>query len=849
MIIGIKKSWSAIVVIGAALLMGSLSSAAWAPQTPERAPTTESERKRLLDRLSKRTSDVRQGPVQPAAAVPPQPQPPAPAPIQPAAPAQTPVPAPPAPAIPPAAAAVPRDSGKVQLGYENADLYDFINQIANTLGISPLVIDPEVKGSVNIISTGPISKEEILPLFNLILKNNNAALVKQGNTYQIVPISSALKRGVDVIEVPVPEPEEKPGAEKPEETTPKAPGPVAKSPAPAKTQDKEAPAPPRLATHVVRVEFVPVKDLIEPVKLFMTDGGVIMPYERLNMLILTDYTDNAARVLEIIRLLDNNYLDPDLVDLVKIKYNASTDVADDLNKIFGSGAKDSPSGISYVSLDRLNALFVIASSKRALEELKKWISVLDAESGRNIQTYVYVVENSTASNIAMMLSALYGGEGSSSYSSTGAGTTGGDGAAFGQGRSTQAGSVGRSGSSTRDFQTGSAGFPNNQSSQGYGSYGGFQGGMMGGAFGTGQRLGPQLNVSRSITSQILQGGEFTGLQDTVRLVVDDINNSLIIQATAVDYAYILDTIKKMDVLPRQVLIDARIFSVDLTNDLTYGVNAYLQRRGDTSKGETLTTGSLVGGQLSANTFAFVGDSRQILLQLDALRSKTKVKILEAPSVLALDGMQASINVGSEYPYPSGSYTSSAGGSTTNVGYRETGVTLLVLPRISASGSVTLDITQEVSSPGGTVPLGEGQDAPSFKKSLVSTSFYVKDGETVAIAGLIHDSDDRGRLGIPFLSEIPILGSLFGRTSKLRTRSELVILITPHVMKTHEKLQEVTQDLKDSLRNVRKFVEQKEKEKLEDLQDARKDREKKERKRLKEERSSKPEEAPASKPEE
>src|SRR5262249_17008255 len=93
----------------------------------------------------------------------------------------------------------------------------------------------------------------------------------------------------------------------------------------------------RLATHVLRVDFIPVRDLIEPIKLLMTDGGVIMPYERLNLLILTDYTDSVQRILEIIRILDTNFLNPDLVELIKIKYNASADVVDDLKKIFGSG--------------------------------------------------------------------------------------------------------------------------------------------------------------------------------------------------------------------------------------------------------------------------------------------------------------------------------------------------------------------------------------------------------------------------------------------------------------------------------------------------------------------------------
>jgi general secretion pathway protein D len=247
---------------------------------------------------------------------------------------------------------------------------------------------------------------------------------------------------------------------------------------------------------------------------------------------------------------------------------------------------------------------------------------------------------------------------------------------------------------------------------------------------------------------------------------------------------------------------------------------------------------LDGGVLSANTFAFVGKSREILLKLNALRTKTKVRILEAPSILALDGMQASINVGSEIPYPAGSYTSSAGGSTTSVQYRETGVTLLVLPRISASGAVTLDITQEVSTPGAEVNVGN-ETALSFAKSLVTTSFYVQDGDTVAIAGLIHDKADSSRTGIPFLSEIPILGNLFGTSNKNTSRSELIILITPHVIRTHEKLQEMTQDLKDSLRNVRKFAQDKEEEMLDDLQEGRKDREKQQQKSMKKEKDLQP----------
>jgi general secretion pathway protein D len=875
MIISFHKSKRAMLVIAIAMLLSCLSSSAWTPQEAGRPPSAEEERKRVLDRLMRRAQETQPGAKQPAAT--PQAQPGMPVPI----PVPTPLPANmqnvPAmsnaqtPAVPPIASAAPRDSGKIVLNMENADLYDFINQIASTLGISPLVVDSEVKGSVNIISAGSMSKDDLLPLFNLILKNNNAALVKQGDIYQIVPISSALKRGVDIIEHPASTPADKTESEKkPEGKTetakpkaanlpiPAAPaneGPlqsaVRKVPASPQTAETAVSPAPRLATHVIRVEFVPVRDLIEPIKLLMTEGGIIMPYERLNMLILTDYTDSAARILDIIHMLDKSYLDADLVDLIKINNNTSSDVVDDLRKIFGTGAKESATGIYFLSLDRLNAIFVMANSKRGLEEIKRWIKQLDAESGRNIQTYVYVVENSTASSIAMMLSALYGGEGSSSNTAGGTGTAAGGGGAVGSGGSgrnsggqnSPFGNTGSNPGGTNQFGSSNQ-FGNQSYNQGgYQSYnsGMSGGGYMGGSsFGGGQRLGPQLNVSRSITAQVLRGGEFTGLQDTVRLVVDDINNSLIIQATAADYAYLLDTIKKMDVLPRQAIIDARIFEVQLTSDFNYGINAVLQPRTDGSNGEHSTGVDLTkpSNGISANTFAFVGNTRQIIAALNALRSKTKVKILEAPSVLALDGMQARINVGKEIPYPSGSYTSSAGGNTTSVQYRDTGVTLMVLPRISASGSVTMDITQEVSDSSGAVDIGSNEKATSFKKTLVETSFTVKDGETVAIAGLITDSDTTGRSGVPFLAQIPLLGGLFGSTTNHKDRAEQIILITPHVIRTPEKLEELSQDLKDSLRNVRKMVDDVDQQKVDDLKDARKDREKKEKKNLKEEQKDK-----------
>ena len=848
-----KYPWIAGLAL-LAMATGGITAAGTPPQTQSQSSQqaiTEAERLKALERI--RQEMLKNAGVQ--------------APPTAAQPAQPPS------HVPPIVQRAPLSSGDMKLEFDNQDLYGFITQIADSLGITPIVIDPDVKGVVTLHASTPIPKQDILHLFNLILKNNNAALVKSKGIYQIVPISQGLKEGLEVVNDLPPAPPAKPAPDKepakkdevppgdggkppaaagaqtpPAAAAGQTPPPVAaavQTPPPA-TQAKPPAAPPpqaqsqpaaaaevpRLATHVIRVEFIPVQSLIEPLKLFMTDGGVIMPYERLNMLIVTDYSDSIQKVLEIIHLLDNSYLDADLIDLVEVKNNAAADVLVDLQKIFGGG-KDATTGIYMVSLDRINTIMVMANSKRALEEVKRWIERLDSTTGRSVQTYIYTVENSTASNIAMVLSLLFGGGDANSqggmYQQPG---TGGGGL-----YSPQQQSLGgtRGGTTGTGAGLGTSGSRSLGASSSMGQGGAFSGGSMfgggqqgfggGGMYGQGAGIlggqnnagGPRLNQGGGMSAQWLNGGQFVGLQGIVRIVADDINNSLIIQASSADYNYLLDTIKRMDVLPRQAIIDARIFEIDLTDDLSFGVSATLQARTD---GTHLTTGSLSNttGALSAASFAFVGNAREILMSLDALRQKTKVRILEAPSVLALDGTPARINVGGSVPVPTQSYVAPAGGATTGVAYRDTGTSLLITPRISASGTVTLYVYHEVSSAGAQTPNG-----PSFNQTNVETTLAVKDGETVAIAGLIRENNSNARNGVPFLSEIPLLGALFGRTTRSATRSELLIMITPHVIKTPERFREMTEEIKDSLRNVRKFVDDKQKEIMEDQQDARKER--------------------------
>jgi general secretion pathway protein D len=665
----------------------------------------------------------------------------------------------------------------VPLAFNNADIYSFTNTMAGLLGLTPILVDSAVQGTVDF--NGTIPRDDLFDIFNGILKSRGAALVRQNSLYQVVPISAAIRSDLEIIETRPP----------PGEGT-AAPGVSPVKPSPKQDRIPETSRGLLPATHVIRLDFVPVEDVVEAVRLFVSDNVPIITFKRQNLMIITDYSDNAARIRDFIRMLDNSYLDSNLVELVKIENSNAVDIADELKKIFGSSAADNAAtGVSFVPLERLNAIFVMAASRRGLDAARNWILELDTYDGSKYQTYTYIVQDSTASNIADMLLALYG-----------------DGSA-GSSTSTNRTAQGTSG-------TGSSGSLINQM---LGSDGGS-------SFGSAQQLGPRLNTSSSsVSSIILSGGEFSNLRDIARIVVDDTNNVLHIQSTPADYRSLLGAIEKMDVAPRQVYIEAQILEVDLTNELSYGFRAWMEER---TEGNLTTAGlgDSVNGLLSFGTFAYVGNSRQIMLALDALKTKTNVRVLQQPTVTAMDGTQARFVSGAEVPYPTESYTTTSG-SSTGINYRETGVSLIVVPKISASGSVTMEIVQEVSSV--STQTVAGLQAPIFPATNVQTTLSVKDGQTVAIAGLITDNREWIRGGIPFLSDIPFIGGLFGGTNSKKSRTELIILITPHVIRTQESFKDFTQSMFDSLRNVRKLNDEYEKDRIRDIEDARQDREKKE----------------------
>jgi len=234
----------------------------------------------------------------------------------------------------------------------------------------------------------------------------------------------------------------------------------------------------------------------------------------------------------------------------------------------------------------------------------------------------------------------------------------------------------------------------------------------------------------------------------------------------------------------------------------------LQNRGTLAN--LATTGSFAGTppQFSAQTFAFVGRTRELLAFLNASENRSRVRTLSAPSVLVKDNMLADFQVGAEIPVPTSSSVTPVQSGGTNlfaqtIQFRPTGVIMRVRPQINESGTVTLEISQEVSQ--ATVNTTSAVVAPVIGKSSVNSTIIVQDHQTIAIGGFIRENNEIARSRLPLIGRIPFAGALFGNTRNASSRTELIVLITPHVLRSREEADASTDELKAKLREVQKLL--------------------------------------------
>jgi general secretion pathway protein D len=298
---------------------------------------------------------------------------------------------------------------------------------------------------------------------------------------------------------------------------------------------------------------------------------------------------------------------------------------------------------------------------------------------------------------------------------------------------------------------------------------------------------------------------------------DDIN-ALVIKSSPASYLAMLETIKKLDIPPKQVLIEVLAAEITLDDDVEMGVEWLLKtNKGDANILTGLTTAPLdietpVGGAPTTNFFAYVIQPGDFVGLINMFASYGKVDILVSPTILALDNKEAKIEVGDDIPIATGVSTASTVDTGTSalvsagqIQYRTAGVLLTVTPHISDKDKVTLKLVNEFSGPGEETSVA-GTEFPSFFLRRTQTTGIVEDGQTLVIGGLISEQKTTTRSGIPFLSKLPVIGFLFGTSSVDVRKRELIIMVTPHVIRNQEEANQRTRDYQDKIRSVKERID-------------------------------------------
>ena len=316
-----------------------------------------------------------------------------------------------------------------------------------------------------------------------------------------------------------------------------------------------------------------------------------------------------------------------------------------------------------------------------------------------------------------------------------------------------------------------------------------------GAASTGQVLAPATATASGSVPAEQQG--------RIKVIADTDNNSILVLASQDDYRSIEAAIRRLDVAPRQVLIEATIAEVSLSDNLNYGVRWFLEKS-DWELGFNAPVPTGAGGEGLA--FAFFDADSSVRAFFDLLAANSNVKFLSTPQVMVLDNHTATIRVGDQIPVTTRSSQSTTNPDApivTEVQFRDTGTLLTVTPRINAGGQVTLEISQEVSLPGSAPAVGGGGNV-SIAQRTINSSVTVQSGQTVVLGGLILETTSEGRSGIPILMDIPLLGKLFSKTTEDVFRTELLITVKPQVITNSSEMRRATEDLRHQMRRASEY---------------------------------------------
>ncbi|WP_286983368.1 type II secretion system secretin GspD [Haliea sp.] len=513
---------------------------------------------------------------------------------------------------------------------------------------------------------------------------------------------------------------------------------------------------------IVPLRYISASGMAEILAPVASEAAFVRVDNTRNLLVLAGTSNQTAGWLDIIATFDVDQLQGMSVGIFPLEHSSVEEINAALTHLLGAeggadgvGASDLARIVRVMPLERLNSILVVTPRAHYIDQIRTWISRLDqSESAVNEPAlYVFNVQNGAATHLAEMLSSIFGGSGSGGQRSA---------ADSGVAPGLDSMSIGGNG----------------------GSGGGFDAPDTGGS--------------------APAGGSFN-LNDEVRIVADEYNNALLVYASRREYLKIESALRKLDVQANQVLIEASILEVTLADDLEFGVEWFLENSlgGGRTGSALLALGDSgnIGGSVPGFSYTITNSAGTVRGVINALAEKSLVNVLSAPSVMVLDNHTAAIHVGDQQPIRSAQTLTDGGTQTTSITYRDTGVKLEVTPSVNAGGLVTMDILQSVTDVG---PVDTATDQRSFLERNVSSRVAVRSGESVVLGGLIRDNRSNGRLGIPFLHTIPVLGHLFGKTSTSTSRTELLVFITPRVIRNEQDLRDITLEMRSRMKGLHHF---------------------------------------------
>jgi len=535
---------------------------------------------------------------------------------------------------------------------------------------------------------------------------------------------------------------------------------------------------PGFGIHVIPLKYasvIAVRGILDP---YVPPGRTLRADAGRNILIFSGTSTEAENLEELIQVFDVDWMAGMSFAIYPLQSAEAKMVVQELDRVFGQDFESPLAGIvQFVPIERQNAILVITAQPAYLDKAALWIERLDqGQEGDQQRAYVYWVQNGNAEDLAAILNDVYG---------SGSGPV----------------------PNIRREELGPGLIPAEITSYpGASRTETMAAPEVGAESAAPDAGGPEVAVEPARSNPLLPFDTFAGEGiplsggTNIRVVADERNNALVILATPVQYRKILATLRQLDVVPLQVLIEATIAEVTLNDDLKYGVQWFFNN-GDlslslTDAGTALFPAAVVPG------FNLLFDGSDARVVLSALAAVTDVRVISAPHLMVLDNEQARLQIGDQVPIATQSskdVTNPNAPLVNTIEYRDTGVILDIIPHVNNSGLVTLDIIQEVSDVAETK--SSGIDSPTIQQRQISSTVALQTGETVALGGLIRDRQSESESGLPLLSDIPLLGNLFKTTTNKAARTELIVLLTPRVVRNSQDARDLTNELRRRLPNV------------------------------------------------